>query len=135
MLLHAARDAHASIDAMIEFCDEIIERHGLRSRCSEVTKAFVDEYGNFNINETIDINAFKKQIDVVIWFMKTINMLYDDRTVWAINKAACVDDMWDAKKVVQKKLLNEQLRPQIGVVHLLNLKLLLKTNRGMCPDS
>jgi hypothetical protein len=44
----AARDANASIDAaMIEFCDEIIERHGLEEADAvEVTKAFVDEYSN-----------------------------------------------------------------------------------------
>ena len=44
----AARDAHASIDAaMIEFCDEVIERHGLEEADAvEVTKAFVDEYSN-----------------------------------------------------------------------------------------
>ena len=42
----AARDAFASIDAaMIEFCDEIIERHGLEEADAvEVTKAFVDVY-------------------------------------------------------------------------------------------
>ena len=44
----AARDAYASIDAaMIEFCDEVIERHGLEEADAvEVTKAFVDEYSN-----------------------------------------------------------------------------------------
>ena len=44
----AARDAHASIDAvMIDFCEEIIERHGLEEADAvEVTKAFVDEYSN-----------------------------------------------------------------------------------------
>ena len=44
----AARDANESIDAaMIEFCDEVIERHGLEEADAvEVTKAFVDEYSN-----------------------------------------------------------------------------------------
>ncbi len=44
----AARDANESIDAaMIELCDEIIERHGLEEADAvEVTKAFVDEYSN-----------------------------------------------------------------------------------------
>ena len=44
----AARDANVSIDAvMIDFCEEIIERHGLEEADAvEVTKAFVDEYSN-----------------------------------------------------------------------------------------
>jgi hypothetical protein len=43
-----ARYANESIDAaMIEYCDKIIERHGLDEvDAVEVTKAFVDEYSN-----------------------------------------------------------------------------------------
>ena len=43
-----ARYSDGPIDvAMIEFCEKIIERHGLEEADAvEVTKAFVDEYSN-----------------------------------------------------------------------------------------